>query len=76
MLRSMTAAHLLPLPEADDLDPIREAMRRAPIVRRLTSEQHAELAQDLADIAAGRARLVAHDDVPAALEEIARSRGA
>jgi hypothetical protein len=70
----MTAAHALPFP--DELDPIREAMRGAPLVRRLTAEQHAELAHDLAAIAAGSARLVAHDDVPTVLEEIARSRGA
>jgi hypothetical protein len=58
------------------LDPILDAIARAPLVRRLTPEQHAELAADLEAIAAGRARLVEHEDVPAVLEEIARARGA
>lgn len=59
-----------------ELDPILDAIARAPLVRRLTPEQHAELANDLEDIAAGRARLVAHEDVPVVLEEIARARKA
>jgi hypothetical protein len=53
-------------------DPIHAALQRAPLVRRLTPEQRAELDRDMEDIAAGRARIVAHEDVPAALEEIAR----
>jgi hypothetical protein len=56
------------------LDPILAAIARAPVGEPFTPEQQAELAQDLADIAAGRARLVAHDDVPAALEEIRLDR--
>ncbi|WP_437910888.1 hypothetical protein WME95_24875 [Sorangium sp. So ce327] len=56
-------------------DPILAAIERAPRVQRLTPEQRAELDQDLADIAAGRARLVAHEDLPRALEELAREHG-
>ncbi len=70
----MTAAH--PLPVLDDADPIREAIRKAPLVQRLTPEQHAELARDIEDIAKGRARLVPEEQVTEALAEIARSRGA
>lgn len=55
-----------------ELDPVAAAMRRAPLVRRLSAEQHAELAQDLRDIAEGRAQLVTHDDVPRVLEELGR----
>ena len=55
-------------------DPILAAIARAPVGEPFTPEQQAELAQDLADIAAGRARLVAHDDVPAALDEMRRDR--
>jgi hypothetical protein len=69
----MAAAHT-PTP-ADFVDPVAAAVRRAPLVRRLTPEQHAELAQDLEDIAAGRARLVSHDDVPRVLEELWRREG-
>lgn len=68
------AASRAPVP-ADAVDPVAAAMRRAPLVRRLTPEQHAELAQDLEDIAAGRARLVSHEDVPRVLEEMGRSEG-
>ncbi|WP_437283822.1 hypothetical protein [Sorangium sp. So ce406] len=50
------------------------AIDRAPQVQRLTPEQRAELEQDLADIAAGRARLVAHEELPQALEELAREQ--
>jgi hypothetical protein len=39
-------------------DPIFAAIDRAPIGEPFTPEQEAELAQDLADIAAGRARLI------------------
>ncbi|WP_437917314.1 hypothetical protein WME73_25090 [Sorangium sp. So ce302] len=56
-------------------DPILAAIDRAPRVQRLTPEQRAELDRDLADIAAGRARLVAHEDLPRALEELAREQG-
>jgi len=57
-----------------DFDPIRAACARAPVVHRLTPDQRAELDQAVEDIAAGRSRVVAAEDVPAALEEIARSR--
>lgn len=63
-------------PAAPPSDPVLAALDRAPRVQRLTPEQRAELDQDLADIAAGRARLIAHEDMPRALEEIARERGA
>jgi predicted transcriptional regulator len=56
------------------IDPILAAIARAPVGEPFTAEQEAELAQDLADIAAGRARLVAHEDVPAALDEMRRDR--
>jgi hypothetical protein len=53
--------------------PVLAAMDRAPTGEPLTPEQEAELAQDLADIAEGRARLVAHEDLPGVLEEIRRA---
>jgi hypothetical protein len=59
-----------------DLDPILAAIARAPAGEPFTAEQEAELARDEADIAAGRARLVPHEDVPAALAEMARTRAA
>ncbi|XXT14433.1 hypothetical protein WME94_29715 [Sorangium sp. So ce429] len=43
-------------------------------MQRLAPEQRAALEQDLADSAAGRARLVAHEDLPQALEELAREQ--
>ena len=55
-------------------DPVLEALSLAPVVERLTEEQRAELAQDLADIAADPTRLVRHADVPRALEQLAGSR--
>lgn len=61
-------------PDASPSDPILAAIDRAPRVQRLTPEQRAELEQDLADIRAGRARLVAHEDLPRALEELARAQ--
>jgi hypothetical protein len=56
-------------PEA--FDPVLDAMARAPVVRRLTTEQRAELDQAVADLAAGRSKAVPHDDAPAWLEEMA-----
>lgn len=50
------------------VDPILEALSRAPLVRGLSAEQRAELDEDLEEIAAGRAVLTPHEDVPAALE--------
>ncbi|WP_437302067.1 hypothetical protein [Sorangium sp. So ce388] len=61
-------------PDASPSDPILAAIDRAPRVQRLTPEQRAELEQDLADIATGRARLVAHERLPQALEELAREQ--
>jgi hypothetical protein len=59
-----------------DIDPIRAACDRAPIVHQLTPEQRAELDQDMADIAAGRMQVIAHEDMPAALEALRRERSA
>jgi len=56
------------------LDPVQAAIDRAPIGEPFTPEQAAELAQDLANLAAGRLRLVAHEDVPAALEALGCAR--
>lgn len=57
-------------------DPILAAIDRAPIGEPFTPEQEAELAQDLADIAAGTAKLIAHEDVPDALAKMAGMRAA
>ncbi|WP_437961676.1 hypothetical protein WME76_19925 [Sorangium sp. So ce119] len=61
-------------PDTSPSDPILATIDRAPRVHRLTPEQCAELEQDLADMAAGRARLVAHEELPQALEELAREQ--
>ncbi len=61
---------------AQSFDPILAAIDRAPRGEPFSPEQEAELAQDLEDIAAGRARLVAHEDVPAVLAEMAGMRAA
>lgn len=53
-------------------DPILAAIARAPLGAPFTPDQRAELDQAVAEIAAGRARLVRGDDVPAALEEMYR----
>lgn len=58
-------------PEAEH--PALAAARRAPRVNWLTPEQRAELDAQIEDIKAGRARLVAHEDLPAALEEMWRA---
>jgi hypothetical protein len=55
-------------------DPILQALDRAPIGEPFTPEQRAELDQDLADIAAGRAKLIPHEDIPHILEELARGQ--
>jgi hypothetical protein len=52
------------------------AIANAPEGEPLSPEREAELDQIEADIAAGRARLVRHEDVPAALAEMARTRAA
>jgi hypothetical protein len=54
-------------------DPVLAALARAPEGAPFTPEQRAELDQAVADIAAGRARLVRNEDVPAALEEMYRA---
>ena len=59
--------------DPDSVHPVVAALRRAPVVRRLTDEQRAELDQALEEIRAGRARVVRQDDVPAALEEMYRA---
>jgi hypothetical protein len=53
-------------------DLVLQALDRAPIGEPFTAEQRAELDQDLADIAAGRARLVSYEEMPHVLEELAR----
>lgn len=53
-------------------DPVAEALDCAPTVQTLTPEQRAELDQIMADIRSGRMAVVAHEDVPAWLEEQAR----
>src|SRR5262245_61639276 len=59
------------------LDPVLEALARAPIGEEdMTAEQQAEFAAIVAEYEGGRARLVPHEDVPAALEAIARARSA
>jgi hypothetical protein len=57
-------------------DPILAALDRAPLGEPFTPEQAAELAQDIADIEAGTARLIAHEDVPDVLAEMAGTRAA
>jgi hypothetical protein len=56
-----------------DDDPVLAALAQAPRVSRLTPEQRAELDEQVADIKAGKARLVRHEDLPAALEELYRA---
>ncbi len=63
-----------PLPPSD---PVRAALARAPRGEEdMSPEQQAELAAIAADFEAGRLRLVAHADMPKALEEIARAQHA
>lgn len=62
-------------PAQTSIDPVLDAMARAPRVERLTPEQRADLDGAMADIAAGRVVLVADDDVPAWLEARARELG-
>ncbi len=59
-----------------DPDLFRNAIADAPEGEPFTAEQEAELAQDEAAIANGTARLVAHEDVPDVLAEMARTRAA
>jgi hypothetical protein len=53
-------------------DPIFEALDRAPRGEPFTEEQRAELDEAMEDIAEGRVKLIANDDVPAWLEARAR----
>jgi hypothetical protein len=68
----MTAAHLHPTP----LSPVLDGFRRAPLGElgrsELTSEHRAELDQAMADIAAGRVKLIPHAEVQSKLEEMRR----
>jgi hypothetical protein len=68
-------AHPLDKPTSAERDPILEAIDRAPIGEPFTPEQRAELDQAMADIVAGRVKLVANEDVPAWLEARAREGG-
>lgn len=54
-------------------DPVAEALDRAPIGEPFPPEIRAELDQIWEDIQSGRATTVAHEDVPAWLEEQART---
>jgi len=59
------------------LDPVLDALARAPLGEEdMTPEQQAEFAEIVGEYEAGRARLIPHEGVPTALEEIARTRGA
>ncbi|HZF52439.1 MAG TPA: hypothetical protein VE093_27480 [Polyangiaceae bacterium] len=62
-----------PPPAPVDEHPALAAARRAPLGKPLPPELRAQLDQQLADIKAGRARLVPHEDLPAALEELWRA---
>lgn len=62
------AATAVPVPR----NPVLDALDRAPLVRALTPQQRAELDQDVADIASGRAKLTPHADLPRALEDLSR----
>lgn len=65
-------AAALPLLDPAEAHPVARAVARAPRVERLTPEQRAELDQQMADIRAGRARLVSQADVPRVIEEMRR----
>jgi hypothetical protein len=58
--------------ETADDDPWLEALRNAPVGKPLSDEERAELDHDMAELAAGRLVLIAHDDVPAWIEARAR----
>ncbi len=66
----MATAH--PLPHLAAEHPVTRALARAPRVERLTSEQRAELDAQMDEIRAGRADLVAHEDLAAALDDLRR----
>jgi hypothetical protein len=58
--------------EPGSVDPMLDVLVLAPIGEPWTPEQRAELDRAVTEVEAGRARLVRHDDVPDALEEIHR----
>lgn len=60
--------------DADGFDPVLSALDNAPLGEPFTPEQEAELAEDLADIRAGRARLVPHAEIGAAFEGFPQRR--
>lgn len=53
------------------VDAVLAALDRAPIGEPFSDDERAELDEDMANIASGRARLVAHDDLVDALVELA-----
>ena len=57
-----------------DLDPIRAAMERAPRVQWLSPEERAECDKALADLRAGRSKLLSHEEMFEDFEEIARAQ--
>ena len=65
----MAVARPAPLPA----DPILEALDRAPMGEPFTPDQRAELDQAMAEVAAGRVKLISNEDVPAWLEAKARA---
>lgn len=65
--------HVQRSPAARPRDPVLDALDRAPIGEPFPPEVLAALDQTMVDIAAGRIQLVAHEDVPAWLEQQACS---
>lgn len=63
------------LPPSSPDDPVLLALHRAPLGQPFTPEQRAELDQDMADIAAGRAQLVPHAQVQQAIDQLRRQQG-
>ena len=62
-----------PAEEPSEEHPVIAAIKRAPRVERLPPELRAQLDRQMEDIKAGRARLVRHEELPAALEELYRA---
>lgn len=61
-----------PLPDLVDAHPVVRALARAPRGHHLTPEQRAELDAQMEEIRAGRAKLVAHEDLARVLDEMRR----
>jgi hypothetical protein len=80
VIRGTECATLRAMATASPLDPVHPAVAaaaRAPLGQEdMTPEQQAELAAIVAEFEAGRARMIRQEDMPEALEEIARARRA